>query len=411
MKKLFLILPIVGLAASLAISFLIYPLIAEPLGSSPMSDRYDALAEGLLRYGTLSYYPDSSPTVLRPPLHPLLLALSMAIGGENYQPVALIVQAIIHAFTVLVAVRLGFRLGGKQAGVLTGLICAIHPLLLWYSGRLIVETLLTFLFSLTVFTFVRYWQSPSLKNAALAGLVIGVGLWCKAVFIPLLILFPILIVTRRGFSSRWRHAAALVSVAVVVIAPWIVRNYSLTGRWPVLQALVGYNLTVSDYFVDHAPESPLAYIPLIYGVNDTGLRQWIDARDSTHTLGWLETERDAELFRKSTDRYMRDPLFLMKKISINSVWIWSLASTPGITFVMALAQGSLLVFSLVGAWRMFRAERWPSDALIPFYAALAYVAAHLPVFAIARFSIVLIPSLTATAAAAYFRSREKRATF
>ncbi len=407
MKKSLVTLPIIGFIASLSISFWIYPLISEPLGSTPMTDRYDKLAEGLLHFGTLSYYPDPSPTVLRPPLHPLLLAACMAIGSEDYEPIAFTMQAVVHALTVLLAVLLGFHLGGKKAGTLTGLVCAIHPLLLWYSGRLIVETLLTFLFTLVVLVFVRYWQEPSLKRATLVGLAIGVGLWCKAVFIPILLVFPIFAIARKNPDRQWRDAVAHIATAMIVISPWVVRNYALTGRWPVLQALVGYNLVVSDYFIDHATESPLGYAELIYGVNATGLRQWIDVQDTSHTLAWHETERDAVLFRKSADRYRNDPMFLVKKISLNSIWIWILASTPSVTLVMAIFQGLLLAFSLSGAWGVFRLEGWRSDILIPVYAASVYVAAHLPVFALARFSMVLIPSLTAAGAAAYFLLRQE----
>jgi hypothetical protein len=144
MKHGLIIVPLGGLVLSLIASFLIYGLVAPDLGNSRVTDRYDDLAQGLVHYRTLSYYPDTEPTVWRTPLFPAVLALGVILNRDSFTAIDLILQSVLHGLTVLVAYKLAESLRGRRSATIAGIIVAIHPLLLWYSSRLVVETLLTF---------------------------------------------------------------------------------------------------------------------------------------------------------------------------------------------------------------------------------------------------------------------------
>jgi hypothetical protein len=49
-----------------------------------------------------------------------------------------------------------------------------------------------------------------------------------------------------------------------------------------------------------------------------------------------------------------------------------------------------------------------SAPLLPVWMAAAYMLAHLPVFALGRFSVILIPALVASACAGFFRPARAR---
>src|SRR5512140_640034 len=61
-------------------SLLLYPEVAGSLNNKITTDRYDELGLGLYHNGTLSFYPDPQPTVLRAPLYPALLAAVFTLG-------------------------------------------------------------------------------------------------------------------------------------------------------------------------------------------------------------------------------------------------------------------------------------------------------------------------------------------
>src|SRR5262249_40885358 len=87
----------------------------------------------------------------RAPLYPLMLGAVYFVFGE--QPmVVLLVQCLLLAGTCLLVLDIGRRLFNERTGLIAALLCALHPTLLRYVGDLQLETLLTFLFTLTIWS-------------------------------------------------------------------------------------------------------------------------------------------------------------------------------------------------------------------------------------------------------------------
>jgi len=395
-----------ALAAALSIAFsvFVYPRVAAEISNERVGDRYDRLASGLLNHGTLAYYPDTEPTTVRTPLYPLLLALCMGAAGEAYEFPALMLQAMLHASTVLLLTRLLLGFAGPRPAFAAGLLCAVHPVLLWYSVRFVIETLLTLLFTLALFAAVRYWMRPSAARAVAAGACLGLGLWCKAVFAPLIVLFTAMVLMR-GISAGRRHAAAVLLTSVLLISPWLVRNGLLTGEWPLLQTVIGLNLRVSDSMIDHFSRAdPLSLLELNRGVDYTELNRRLDAGKAYIPLARREALRDSELIKSRLSRYAGDPLFLAKKVGLNAMWFWALGSDRTVTLFMAFLQGCLLSLCIAFGFRLTAKRRLSPLVLIAASFAAAYYVPHMFVFALGRFSVPLIPSLIASVFAGYFAS-------
>jgi 4-amino-4-deoxy-L-arabinose transferase-like glycosyltransferase len=396
MKHGLIIVPLGGLVLSLIASFLIYGLVAPDLGNSRVTDRYDDLAQGLVHYRTLSYYPDTEPTVWRTPLFPAVLALGVILNRDSFTAIDLILQSVLHGLTVLVAYKLAESLRGRRSATIAGIIVAIHPLLLWYSSRLVVETLLTFLVTLSVLLLVNYWKKPSTKTALLLGLTIGLGLWCKAVFVFLEVLAPLLLFWRHS-TRRTRDAMLAFSIALIAFSPWLARNYALTGRFPLFQALVGYNLYVSDSFVKNAMDSPFGYRVLIEEIDFREMDKYFQPEGSSQSLAEREAHADVLLTRRSVRHYLQEPAFLVKKVLLNAFWFWCLGSNTRATILLLALQGPLLWFAIRTARRVVHGSGWRHAALIPLWVAIIFAVPHILVFSLGRFSVPLVPSLICAA--------------
>ena len=403
MKYLLAAIFALGILAAAVFSSFGYSTVAENIGSTQVADRYDDLARGIVEYGTLSYYPDPSPTVLRMPLYPCLLALCKIAASGRASLLEVALQCLLHGATTMLAAALALRVSGKRSALLTGIFCAFHPLLLWYSNRIVIESLSTFLFTAITLSAVIYWQKPSSLRASATGLAIGIGLWCKAVFLPLLFILPLVMFLKKERKNFGRDALLLIATGLLVISPWLVRNYHLTKRWPMFQALILSlkNLYVSDSFVDHACASPFGYAELIARLDYGGMQQGLTHADSLKTSAWLESRQDVVLTNASVTRYLHNPGFLLKKIGINGIWFWTLASSWKVSLLFGLLQVVLLTFVVLGVARLLRTGNWMCVGMLPVWLSLAYVLPHLPVYALARFSVIIIPVLLAVAVSTF----------
>ena len=152
----------VALVASLAVAFL-----AFPTQGFVDNDRdpylYGKIARGLLDHGLTRL------TRRAASLYPEFIALIYWAGGGNLTVV--LIQCLLHASTCVLAFWLGRRFFNARAGLVAGLCCALHPMLVRYVGDLHMEAVLTFLCTLTVWGAVRFHSRPTVANGILLGAV------------------------------------------------------------------------------------------------------------------------------------------------------------------------------------------------------------------------------------------------
>ena len=138
---------VLATALSLVFSFGIYPRMQDNLHANIDPDRIGELSRNIYSGNGYVYNAGNAfvPAMNRGPAYPgLVVLLYLIAGGESFVVVQ-IAQAILHGLLCVVVLVLGRRMFGQETGLLASILCAIHPMLLWYTSRVWVETFLTLL--------------------------------------------------------------------------------------------------------------------------------------------------------------------------------------------------------------------------------------------------------------------------
>jgi 4-amino-4-deoxy-L-arabinose transferase-like glycosyltransferase len=158
---------------------------------------------------------NGTATALHPPLFPLLLAIPSAFGLDSYQAHRVVV-ALIGTVTVVGAGLLARHVAGERVGLIAAALAAVSPVLISADGAVMSETLLGLLVVLCALAAYRLRERPSLKRAALLGVLIGLAALTRG---EAILLVPLLL-----FAVPRGKRLLVVATCAVVLAPWTIRN-------------------------------------------------------------------------------------------------------------------------------------------------------------------------------------------
>jgi 4-amino-4-deoxy-L-arabinose transferase-like glycosyltransferase len=152
------------------------------------------------------------PTAFRPPAYPLLLGASQWLFGPSIV-VGRLLNLLLGLGVVLLGAEYARRAFGARVGVLVGLLLAVYPPLVANDVVLLSEPLgQLLLLAVLLSLHERRW--------ALAGLFAGLSVLTRPSAQALVVLLVLWVLWR----VDWRAALRLGVVAVLVVAPWVVRN-------------------------------------------------------------------------------------------------------------------------------------------------------------------------------------------
>lgn len=165
------------------------------------------------------------PSAIHPPAYTLWLTPSSLLGARGFISHKTM-GAVAGVLVVLVAGLLARRLAGDRAGLLAAAGVALYPNLWIIDGTLWPEGLYTATVGFALLAAYRWREAPSLKTAALVGALCGVAILTRGealLLLPFLCL-PLAWSARRNVPRWFVHAAVMASVALALLAPWMVRN-------------------------------------------------------------------------------------------------------------------------------------------------------------------------------------------
>lgn len=400
------------LAVALSVR-LAYLLTAHgPAFEAPLidADYYDFLGERLARGEGF----DAGP-FWQPPLYPLVLGGLYWLGGHSLWWPRLL-QALLGAATAALAYGVARRASGSnKAGLLAGLLVALHGPLVFYDGELLATSLGTFLATAALWLSTR--ERPTAGTALLCGACIGLG--ALAVAPLLLLVVPLAWALARGRVSRAGWCAAACA-AVVLCAT--LTNRARSGEWVLISANGGINLWLGN---NGAVDEALAIRPgaaweaLVQEPSRYGFRTPAsqDAYFTRRALDWCGAHPreclgnllwKARLLLLARELPRNEDLYVVRS---QSPVLWALTARVG-----GLALPYVLLWPLAAAggvalWRGWRAKEDVHVALTTLGAAAALAAPCVLFFVTGRYRAPLAPVLCVLAALglAALRTRSSRA--
>jgi 4-amino-4-deoxy-L-arabinose transferase-like glycosyltransferase len=178
-----------------------------------------------------------------PPGTSTLLAITYWVFGQNTYIPLRVLQAIIDSFGCLIIFLIGRELFNRRIGLISAFLYAVWLPIAYLSTWPLQDALMPFITLVCLYFFVMGIRRKAIKFYILSGLFAGVGCY----FQPTILLLP-LFFSLGSFVYYWHKSnlgrqiaytakvtAISMVVLVLVITPWIVRNYHITGSIIVMR--------------------------------------------------------------------------------------------------------------------------------------------------------------------------------
>lgn len=211
-----------ALALALRLAVFSYTVFHPELRSFADSNHYYLLGLNLLEHGRFTMFQEEGfLESIRLPGYPVMMVY---IGELISYEVLLLMQCIASAVKVFFVISIAAHLGLNPFWrAIAALLVALNPTDIFLSGMFLSEAFFTFFLYLGV---VLIFRSRQRWSWLLAGLAIGIaaltrgqGLWVFAVLLGLVVIF------------NWKRSPWFVFGFLVLVGPWIWRNYQMFDRW------------------------------------------------------------------------------------------------------------------------------------------------------------------------------------
>ncbi|MCB0181189.1 MAG: glycosyltransferase family 39 protein [Anaerolineae bacterium] len=360
---------------------------------------YDMLAQQLLSGNGFTVAEDwwpatraGEPTAHWSYLYTLFLTAVYAIFGHH--PLAVrIIQAILAGILIpLLVYRVGQRYFNSSVGLVAAGLSAVYIYFIYYAAALVTETLyiVTALWTLDLagklVDQLKTTNSVQWKDGFLLGLALAITILLRQVF---LFFVPILFIWLLWQSYRYRlksvfqmmvTLAVAVSIVVVSIVPWTIRNYQAFNTFVLLNTNAGFafywgNHPIHGYnFISILPEGGPTYFELI----------------PPELLSLNEAELDRALLKRSVEIIQEDPLryLVLSTSRIRDFFKFWPSPESGIVSNISrvLSFGILLPFMIYGFIRHI-SHSLLSKGLILYLFILNYSAIHFLSWALIRYRL------------------------
>jgi len=226
----------------------------------------------------------------------------------------------------------------RGQGIIAALVTACDPVLVWQSRSVMTETPAAFLTAASLAALCR----PGWTGPVLGGLAFGLAASCRPSLLAgaILTIMAALVVKPGAPWLRLVRGGALAAALVMVLLPWMIRNYLVFGEpvWTTTHG--GYTLALAN--------NPVYYDEVLNGPPGrvwSGHDQWV-WWDSVNraTAGMSEPEADRYL-RAQVSMLARDrPIDFGRAVLARLGHFWSVA--PAASVYSASARWATMVWTI-----------------------------------------------------------------
>ncbi|NIN00239.1 MAG: tetratricopeptide repeat protein [candidate division Zixibacteria bacterium] len=192
----------------------------------------------------------------RAPLYPLFLAAIFKIFGHDLF-IARLVQMLLGAWICVMIYFIASRLFNKRVGIISALMVAFYGPLIYWSGEILIVTLIVFLDLVMLLILLKAFDKPRKLLWLLAGAVLGLSSIARPsvlVFTPWVIILILLMNRFRETGARAKlrlvYALCFLAGALVVISPVTISNYDKAKDFVLISSQGGIN-----FYMGNNPEA------------------------------------------------------------------------------------------------------------------------------------------------------------
>lgn len=338
------------------------------------------------------------PSVDYEPLYPFLMALGYFLFGYNWIGLTLL-QGLLFAATAFLLFKIGCIVRNEITGLIAATVFSFYPYLFTYSISVYDTTLFNFFLYFLIFLIIR--ESHGKLDYFLIGIFMGLAILTRGSILVLLPAFFIVIffqLIKLSNKKKFFISFSLLFLGIsLIIAPWLLRNYKLTGR--VL-------ISTHGPFGFWQGNNKLSYKYLKNNIsldNIYRLKPEIIKNNPMKNRGPKEAIKTAEIFKKEAIKFIKEnPGEFLKLAYIKFVKFWSWERNPTSStpvygsnnlrrFVNYIAYIPLLISLFPG---LFVLHRHRKDIFSLFIMILLfYTSAHMIVMGFTRARLPLDPIL------------------
>jgi 4-amino-4-deoxy-L-arabinose transferase-like glycosyltransferase len=384
-RNISIIAALFAVCLSLCFSFLIFPSIHQSLNLVIDPDKYGDLAGNIFNGNGYKYSGTDKPTIDRGPIYPYLISFLYRIIGKSDYRIVQIFQALLFGITGIILYQTVNILAGKRRALISQIIFCLHPMFIWYTSRIWIETTHTFLIMLTAWTLIKINQKMDLRFVFLLGITLGVTILTKSV----MVLFPLLLMPlfylRWGKASVTKYSLLTIIVSYLIVAPWTIRNYVVTKRFVPVHSSLGTNFILGDALAENWLNSPLSNMSSWSLGNSKALEVLKNSNTTPQ-----DADGDKKLITYVIEHNSSRPTFLLWRTLVNSITFWYLSESAHKSILLVCLQFPLLILFLLnlkGVWK----EK--SSLILITGLILYYFAVHSVIIGWARYSVPIIPLL------------------
>ncbi len=254
-----------------------------------------SLVEG--RGFSMRFLGADGPTSQQAPMYPFLVAAAYAVGGVETPESLLILQlaqALLGGVMVLGVFRLASWVAPDRPSVAWwgAAVAAFHPTLVYAATHVQVALLAATLVAWTLVWGARLGASGSRRDAAVAGLLLGMCALTDPILALVVVGLPFAFRLAGEGRSIWRPAAVPLSVAALAVAPWVARNAMVHGEFVPIKSTFGYAFWQGNCAVSQGTDKVVraSVEEVMDGANAaTGLVEYNRALwEARHTAGYID---------------------------------------------------------------------------------------------------------------------------
>lgn len=269
--------------------------------------------------------PSGGPSAFRPPGYPVFLAGVYATAGHPAPSLGRLAGALLGTLSVALIGLIALRLWGKRVGMLALGIAAVAPPLVILSTALVSEALFVPVVLGAVASALEARRSTRHRYAWPVATGVLVGAACLTRTNGLILLVPFSLAFAPAHSPRrlaaWAPPAVFLLTALLTLAPWTVRNWSVFHTFIPVSDESGYTLAGTYNRVSRADRRmPAVWIEAEHGKSPEYARILHEASAKR----WNEVTYGSHLQAAAIRDIGSDPSYVLKVAYWNTVRMFDL---------------------------------------------------------------------------------------